>query len=260
MIVTFTDFGVQGPYLGQMRAAIMDVAPRVPVIDLMSDVPAFDVRAAAYLLPAVMAPFAAGTVCLGVVDPGVGSQRRPVVLKADDRWFVGPDNGLFEIVARRAQCASWWDITWRPDILSSSFHGRDLFAPVAAEIARGLQTDGAPALGRCAAIQHADGVPNSLFGDLPDDLPAVIYIDGYGNCMTGLRWDNLDGRACLRIGEFTVMRADTFSDVEIGTPFFYKNALGLLEIAVNQGRADADIDLSVGSQVSVRNLCDVKVK
>ena len=260
MIVTFTDFGVQGPYLGQMRAAVMDVAPSVPVIDLMSDVPAFDVRAAAYLLPAVMAPFAAGTVCLGVVDPGVGSQRRPVVLKADDRWFVGPDNGLFEIVARRAQCASWWEITWRPDVLSSSFHGRDLFAPVAAEIARGLQADGAPVLARCDVLQYKDGMPNDLFEGLSDDLPVVIYIDGYGNCMTGLRWEALDENACVRIGDVTVVRAGTFSEVEIGTPFFYKNALGLLEIAVNQGRADTDLDLSVGSQVSVRNLCDVSSK
>ena len=255
MIVTFTDFGVQGPYLGQMRAAIANVSPRVPVIDLMSDVPAFNVRAAAYLLPAVMAPFAAGTVCLGVVDPGVGSSRRPVVLNADDHWFVGPDNGIFEIVARRALRASWWNITWRPDALSTSFHGRDLFAPVAAEIAQGLQIDGAPDLRRCAAIQQGDR-PNDLFKDLPDDLPAVIYIDGYGNCMTGLRWDTLNADAFLRINDITVVRAGTFSDVEIGTPFFYKNALGLLEIAVNQGRADADVGLSVGSQVSVRNLCD----
>ena len=74
--------------------------------------------------------------------------------------------------------------------------------------------------------------------------------------MTGLRWDTLNADAFLRINDITVVRAGTFSDVEIGTPFFYKNALGLLEIAVNQGRADADVGLSVGSQVSVRNLCD----
>ncbi|MEX0693167.1 MAG: SAM-dependent chlorinase/fluorinase, partial [Rhodospirillales bacterium] len=82
MIVTFTDFGIEGPYLGQMRASLTRLAPGVPIIDLMVDVPAFDVQAAAYLLPAVMKPLAADTVCLAVVDPGVGGDRLPVILRA----------------------------------------------------------------------------------------------------------------------------------------------------------------------------------
>ncbi len=258
MIVTFTDFGVQGPYLGQMRAAIADVAPNVSVIDVMSDVPAFDVRAAAYLLPAVIAPFAAGTVCLGVVDPGVGSARRPVVLQADGLWFVGPDNGLFEIIASRAQTASWWEITWRPEALSASFHGRDLFAPVAAKIARDIHQGDAHDMQNLKPIRHdrmalAHGA-RDWPEEWPEDLPAVVYIDGYGNCMTGLRWEILGKNPVLKIGDVVVPEVTTFSDVEIGTAFCYKNALGLLEIAVNQGRADTYFDLAIGSQVSVRNL------
>ncbi|HZD26702.1 MAG TPA: SAM-dependent chlorinase/fluorinase, partial [Alphaproteobacteria bacterium] len=136
MIVLFTDFGREGPYMGQMRAVLARRAPGVPVIDLIADVPAWDVRAGAYLLPAYAAEFPAGTVFLCVVDPGVGSARQPMALKADGRWYVGPDNGLFELVARRAAAARGWRIDWRPDRpLSASFHGRDLFAPVAADLA-----------------------------------------------------------------------------------------------------------------------------
>ena len=138
MLVLVTDFGVAGPYLGQMKAVLYRDAPGVPVVDLFSDAPTCNPRATAYLLSAYAMEFPAGSVFLGVVDPGVGTEaRRPVAVEADGRWFVGPDNGLFSLVARHAHTAHWWEITWRPQHLSMSFHGRDLFAPVAAMLARG---------------------------------------------------------------------------------------------------------------------------
>ena len=234
--------------MGQMRAALYRDAPAVPVIDLMVDVPAFEVRAAAYLLAAAIKPFAAGIVCLGVVDPGVGGDRRPVVMQADGRWYVGPDNGLFEFVARRAETSSeWWEITWRPAYLSTSFHGRDLFAPVAARIADG-DCAAEPTWGRRFAPDHGP------FAAWPDDWPAVIYIDRYGNCMTGLRWSNLAEPLQVVIEGITIPCAGTFTDVSPGTAFCYENALGLLEIAVNKGNAANILGLEVGSQVSVRKL------
>src|SRR5687767_14155046 len=99
MIVLFTDFGLADPYVGQIRTALMREAPHVPIVDLLHAVPRFDIQAGAYLLPAYIHEYPAGTVFLCVVDPGVGSARLPVIVKADERWFVGPDNGLFSVVA-----------------------------------------------------------------------------------------------------------------------------------------------------------------
>ena len=132
MIVVFTDFGLQGPYTGQMKAVLHQLAPAVPAIDLFADAPVGNPKASAYLLAAYAQWFAAGTVFLCVVDPGVGGTRPAIILEADGRWYVGPGNGLFELVQRRATTTRSWDIDWKPERLSASFHGRDLFAPVAA--------------------------------------------------------------------------------------------------------------------------------
>src|SRR3954466_3930268 len=137
MIVLLTDFGLHGPYTGQMKAGLYQTAPGVPVIDLFADAPVGNPKAAAYLLPAYAGWFPVGTIFLCVVDPGVGRARPAIVLEADGRWYVGPGNGLFELIQRRAGATRSWDIAWRPEHLSASFHGRDLFAPVAAMLARG---------------------------------------------------------------------------------------------------------------------------
>src|SRR6202051_1160043 len=131
MIVLFTDFGLEGPYTGQVKAVLHRSAPGIPVIDLFADAPAGNPRAAAYLLAAYAVWFPTETVLLSVVDPGVGGTRAPVVVESDGRWYVGPENGLFELVRRRGRAVKSWEIDWRPEALSASFHGRDLFAPVA---------------------------------------------------------------------------------------------------------------------------------
>ena len=134
MIVLFTDFGL--PYTGQIKAVLHSHAPGVPVIDLFDEAP--EPMAAAYLLRAYGEDFPPSSVFLSVVDPGVGGPRKPAVVEAGGRWYVGPDNGLFEMVVRHSEdTARWWEITWIPERLSASFHGRDLFAPVAARIAGG---------------------------------------------------------------------------------------------------------------------------
>ena len=138
MIFLFTDFGPAGPYLGQMEAVLRINAPGVDIINLVSDAPAGDPRLASYLLAALAADLPEGNVFLCVVDPGVGGERLPVALEADRRWFVGPDNGLLNTVAVRAKRVAWQIITWWPERLSASFHGRDLFAPVAANNTLGL--------------------------------------------------------------------------------------------------------------------------
>lgn len=241
MIVLFTDFGAAGPYTGQMKAAIHRDAPQTPVIDLFADAPAHDPRASAYLLAAYAGEFPAGTVFLCVVDPGVGGPRVPGVLLADGRWYVGPANGLFEPIIRRASAEpKWWRITWRPERLSASFHGRDLFAPVAARLVRDPASPGDPA-----------PLDEARRPDWPDDLAEIVYIDTFGNAMTGIRAATLGDAARLRAGGGEVGHARTFSEVGEGEAFWYENANGLAEIAVNRGRADRHLGLRIGDAVDV---------
>ena len=239
LIVLYTDFGTEGPYLGQMKAAVYHELPSARIIDLMADAPVHDPRAAAYLLAAMVKEFDPGTVFLGVVDPGVGDpSRRPAIVKADGRWYVGPDNGLFDTVGRRARELQWWDITWRPARLSVSFHGRDLFAPVAARIAAGAAPPGTP----CAPSER-------LRRDWPEDLAEIIYLDRFGNAITGLRGTDVPVAQRLRVAGHEIGHARTFSAVPPGRPFWYVNSIGLVEIAVNRGRADTVVGLAPGDPV-----------
>ena len=142
--------------------------------------------------------------------------------------------------SRRAGSARIWEILWRPQTLSASFHGRDLFAPVAGQLARGeypTHDPRAPEIGR-----HADW---------PDDLPEIVYVDRYGNAMTGLRGELLPREARLAVSGRALKHARTFSDVPAGEAFWYENSNGLAEIAVNAGRAADALQLAIGSPVAV---------
>lgn len=239
MIVLFTDFGLSGPYTGQMKAVLRRQAPENDIIDLFADVPAGNPRAGAYLLATYAAWFPAGTIFLCVVDPGVGGNRAPLMVEADGRWYVGPDNGLFEIVLRRAARLRVLDIGWRPTKLSASFHGRDLFAPIAALLAEGEMPPG-----------H-EYTP-LRYSDWPDDLGEIVYIDHYGNALTGMRAGELSEAAALALGDGRrIAHAGTFSAVNPGEAFWYENSNGLAEIAVNLGRAAAVLGLEIGSAVTI---------
>src|SRR3954468_13848634 len=226
MIVLFTDFGLHGPYTGQMKAVLHQTAPGVPVIDLFADAPVRNPKAAAYLLPAYAGWFPAGTVFLCVVDPGVGGARPALVVEADERWYVGPGNGLFELIQRRAGATRSWDIEWRPERLSASFHGRDLFAPVAAMLARGEPPPGP---------LRQDGADRRA--NWPDDLGEIVYIDHFGNGMTGMRAAMLvrDGR--LAAAGRGVGGAGAFSDLAAGGRVGCWSVRGPSAICRREGRS-----------------------
>ena len=238
LIALFTDFGLAGPYTGQMKAVLHRGAPDAAVVDLFADAPTARPQPAAYLLAAYAAWFPPGTVFLCVVDPGVGGARAPLIVQADRRWYVGPDNGLFEAVLRRATKARVWRIAFEPASLSASFHGRDLFAPVAAGLARGVRP-------------HDKPHPPTRFPAWPDDLAEIIYVDHYGNAITGLRAAALAPDARLGVADGVLPRVRTFSDVPRGVAFCYENANGLMEVAINSGRTDDVLGLRVGSKVTV---------
>jgi hypothetical protein len=209
------------------------------VIDLLHDAPAFDVKAAAHLLAALMSRMPAGQVVLGVVDPGVGTDRGAVAVHADANWYVGPDNGLFSVLAVRAATRKIWTITSVPPDASSSFHGRDVFAPLAAAIATGRFPDDSVREASGLAIEFGAG-----------DLPEVIYIDHYGNAWTGLRAAGVPPTRRLQVAGREVPHARVFGAVPAGAAFWYENSSGLVEVAVNRGSAAHELALAVGTPVA----------
>lgn len=237
-IVLFTDFGAAGLYVGQVHAVLAAEAPGVGIIDLLHDAPRFDPRPGAHLLAALLAQLRSPSVVMAVVDPGVGGARDAVALRCAAHWLVGPDNGLLSVAAARATAAEVYTIAWRPERLSPTFHGRDLFAPVAARLARGDDPSPLLARRRGLSVEYGDG-----------DLAEVIHVDRFGNAITGLRAaDGLRG-ARLHAGGRRLAPAATFSDVPAGAAFWYVGSLGLLEIAVNGGSAADVLGLGVGDAV-----------
>lgn len=239
LVLMFTDFGADGPYLAQMEAAIYAYHPPARVLNLCSNAPAGDPRRAGYLLAALRYAFPPGTVFLAVVDPGVGGDRQPVIVHADDQWLVGPDNGLFYPLARQAQHVEWWVVDWRPPRLSNCFHGRDLFAPLAAQLA-------------------AQRMPGQLrpwsgpaLAEWPADVPELVHFDVYGNAISGIRWKPaLDG-AVFNVNGRIVEQARTFSCVTPGAVFWHANSCGLVEIAVNLGNARQLLGLQLGGRLGM---------
>jgi len=246
MIVLFTDFGVTGPYIGQVRNVLQQNAPNTAVIELFSDAPTYNPLASAYLLAAYVQEFPQDTVFLCVIDPGVGSARQPVIYRVDNRWYVGPDNGLFDVVLKQASNfnqINCWDISWvswKPDKLSATFHGRDLFAPVAAKLAN---NEAPPGILR--QTNHTR-ILNTL-----DDLLQIIYIDGFGNAMTGLRISSISPNSTIYLKNQKLSMARTYSDVKLGMMFWYENSNKLVEIAVNQGSAQRLLDLEIGTHFEI---------
>ena len=238
-LVLFTDFGWQDPYVGQVKSVLLDMAPGVPVIDLLHNVPDYNAHAGAHLLSALYSAFPTGAVFVCVVDPGVGGPREAVAVEADGRWFVGPDNGLLSVIVARSRHCRVWRITGLPGPISPSFHGRDLFAPVAGRIAAGnFPADW---------LEASEGLQVSFEAS---DLPRIIYIDHYGNAWTGIRGGLADvpSMSCQVNGHSVPWRR-VFAEARKGEAFWYVNSAGLVEIAVNRGAASQLLGLRVGDPV-----------
>lgn len=239
-IILFTDFGPAGPYVGQVKAALLAEAPGAPVIDLVADAPVFAPQPSAHLLAALAPDMPRPAVWVCVVDPGVGGPRLPMVAEIDQSLYVGPDNGLFELLARRAHGVRAWRIAWRPGRLSATFHGRDLFAPIAGRLARGLR----PEQIGCVPMDFP------YRPDWPDELAQIIYVDHYGNALTGLHAAGTDPARDLIVGGRAVRSARHYAEVPKGTVFWYENSIGLVEVAVSGGRADMFLAIGVGGEVT----------
>jgi S-adenosyl-L-methionine hydrolase (adenosine-forming) len=238
MLLLFTDYGWHDPYVGQVKAVLADLAPGVPVIDLLHTVPDFNAHAGAHLLAALCRELPAGAAVLAVVDPGVGGPRAAVVVEVEGRFYIGPDNGLLSVLAGRAQSARTWRIDWLPPGLSDSFHGRDLFAPIAARIAAGNFP--ADRLTPVAALQVCFDT---------SELPRILYLDHYGNAWTGIRGGMVETGTCIEVKGNVLPWRRVFLEAGKGEGFWHVNSSGLVEIAVNRGSAAELLGLGVGDPV-----------
>jgi len=236
-----TDFGLDGPYVGQMQAAILRRTPQVPVINLFADLPAFRPESAAYLVPAFVPQFPKNTVFLCVVDPGVGTDRRAVFLSADNYWFVGPDNGMFDVICARAERLRVWDLEYSSvEEISSSFHGRDLFAPAASKLASGELPPGVERVVRQASLEG-----------LSEEFLEIVYVDHYGNAMTGLRADTVVESAVFIVKGHKLGFSRTFGEAIPKIPFWYRNSVGLVEFAQREESVARVMELCVGQEFSI---------
>jgi S-adenosylmethionine hydrolase len=233
---TFTDFGHRGPYLGQLENRMAVVDPSIRVTHLVTDAPAFDPRLSGRLLQAVAA-CEGPCVFLAVVDPGVGGERQPVVVNRGDQWFVGPDNGLFAPLIGDGSQVRLFRILYRPEQLSMTFHGRDLFAPVAARLAASQFV----ALAEITALEVGGGCDT--------EIDRIIYADRYGNLITGRSGDSVCPQSSLSVGEYRIGYAPRFDAVGKRELFWYVNSLGLVEIARNQGSAAKRLGLNPGDSI-----------
>lgn len=235
-IVLFTDYGWGGPYVGLLHAVVRRDLPDSSVIDLQHDLPPFRPRGAGILLAAQLQWLPTGSVVVAVVDPGVGTARNGLVIECRGHLLVGPDNGLFGPLLSDTNRA--WEIEWRPEVMSATFHGRDWFAPVAVRLAGGNYE---------GLVEVA---PSRCIGfDAPNRLDEVVYVDTFGNCITGVPGDRLGDRQMLNLGGQAIAHANTFGEVEPGRAFWHVNSLGLVELAVNQGGAADLLGLAVGDPV-----------
>lgn len=235
-VFLFTDFGYAGPYVGQMSGAILSRAPGSPVINLMHDAPAMRPELAAYLLSGCCRSLSPGSVVVAVVDPGVGGERAALMVETTrGLMLIGPDNGL---LSRAQGITRVRRIDWRPESLSVSFHGRDLFAPAAAMLIVGESL-------ACTAIAYEQMVGSGW----PDDLSQIVYIDAFGNMMTGISAEKFNNNNRIKLSGHVIEYAETFCKVPPGQLFWYRNSLGLVEISANRSSAASMLSLALGDKI-----------
>jgi S-adenosylmethionine hydrolase len=260
MIVTLlTDFGTADYFVGAMKGAVLASNPLARVVDITHEVPPYDVEAGAFTLRAAFETFPEGTVHVAVVDPGVGSARRAVVVEGRGHTFVGPDNGIFGHVFERVRPCRVFHLTnasyFRREV-SPTFHGRDIFAPVAGALSRGVSAEElGPEVFDFARLPSA--APERI-GD-GTLVGAVIHVDRFGNLVTNITHDELNDEAFARGARLLVkgrevrrFRRFFADDIEgSGEPFAVWGSAGLLEVAVFRDSAARVLGVKRGDKVEV---------
>jgi len=243
IITLTTDFGTRDGYVGAMKGVIARRAPDVTIVDLAHDVPPGDIAHGAWVLSSSATEFPYGTVHVCVVDPGVGGARRAVIASQSGQWYVGPDNGVFSYVTERATTAWAIDMAQLGHRVSRTFHGRDVFAPVAASLAQGE-----PATRWGQPCQLAGELP---WGPRPERMGRIVHVDRYGNLISDL--PRGEAGTAVTIEGHTLALRGTYEDVAPGELLAYIGSARTVEIAVRDGRADTRLNVTRGAMVKPVN-------
>ncbi len=257
IVTLLTDFGESDGYVASVKGVILSLAPEAMVIDAAHHLPAHDVRSAAWVLGQYWRSYPAGTVHLAVVDPGVGTDRKALLLEADGHMFVGPDNGLFSWVAAEATAVKAGGLkpsVGRPEGAAATFHGRDIFAWAA----------GLLAAGKAGFDDLADRVEDFVRGpwvnarrpDASTIEGEVIHIDHFGNAITNIRVEDcrsMAGRSkMIEIKSYFFHEIHrTYAEVDPGRKLVVVGSSGRLEIAIRDGSAARRMELRAGDGVTV---------
>jgi hypothetical protein len=260
-IVTFlTDFGTQDPFVGIMKGVVLGICPDAALVDLCHEVPPHDIVGGSFLLHTAVGAFPAGTIHVAVVDPGVGGERRPILAEIDGQVFVGPDNGVLSYpLAAAGRCAVRRlsvEAFWRHPV-STSFHGRDVFAPVAGHLAAGVSPD-------CFGPPLADPVrleiPQPRVDTAGRVQGEVVWVDRFGNCLTNIPRDLVPDTTTERGGPLHVWvggrplgrLVGTFSEVGAGEAGALVGSAAYLELFCNRGNLARDRQVRIGDPVCLR--------
>jgi S-adenosyl-L-methionine hydrolase (adenosine-forming) len=264
IITLTTDFGTRDAYVAEMKGVVLDIAASsgqpVTLIDLTHEVAAHDVTEGALALDAAVPFFPQGSIHLAVVDPGVGTDRRGLVVRTEQALFVGPDNGLFTPFLEAAGCWQAWELRaeeYRLGAVSRTFHGRDIFAPAAAHLAAGVLPERfGPPLDD--PVRLAWPTVRAVSGAVAG---AVLHVDRFGNLVTSIRAETLDGvgrEVRIRLGGRRLPLVGTYGDLQAGQAGALVGSSGRLEIAVREGSAAARFKARRGTPVVVsRSLAPV---
>jgi S-adenosylmethionine hydrolase len=251
-ITLLTDFGTADYYVAAMKGVILSVNPTASIVEITHDIPPQDIEAAAFVLLSCYRDFPPGTINVAVVDPGVGSSRRPILVNAGERFFVGPDNGLFSYILEKEETSKVVHVTaeqYFRQPLSNTFHGRDVFAPVAAELSRGTSAD---SFG--PKIDDAVRLP-SLKPELTKNGKVkgrIIHIDHFGNCVTNIdRTVFADGFQLLVNGNKIKSIQASYSEAKKKGLFAIWGSAGFLEISLRNGSAAKALKARRGDEVTL---------
>jgi hypothetical protein len=260
VITLTTDFGLKDAYVAEMKAVILDICANATIVDITHEIEKFNIRMGAYILASASPYFPEGTIHLAVVDPGVGTQRQPIVIQTKHGYFVGPDNGVLALAANSQGIERIYEISNRKLMLpkiSSTFHGRDIFAPAAAHLANGtLPEEFGQEISEIVMPEFAKIIrrKNMLVGK-------VIHIDDFGNIITNFGEKELElmnAKAMVNVKLKNVRQklklCKAYAEVEPQKPLATIGSHNFLEISINQGNAAKTFKAKIGDKIIVYRL------
>ena len=259
-VVTFlTDFGAQDPFVGIMKGVVLGICPDASLVDLCHEIPAHDILHGSFLLHMAVGVFPAGTIHVAVVDPGVGGARRPILADIDGQFFVGPDNGVLSYLLATAERYEVRRLSvetfWRHPV-SASFHGRDIFAPVAGHLAAGVDPD---RFGPVVADPVHLETPRPQADAAGRVQGQVMRVDRFGNCLTNIPGHLVAGAPPERGGQVVVWVGGrqigrfvrTFADVAAGEAGAFVGSAGYVELFCKQGHLAREWRVGPGDPVTL---------